>query len=52
MAVAFFLRLGLGITLMKTLPVAGYDTEQQKAGYVFFDAYRRESAGNGNRTIR
>ncbi len=42
MVVAFFLRLGLGITLMKALPVVGYDTEQQKAGYVFYDAFRRE----------
>ena len=41
-AVAFFLRLGLGVGLMKALPVIGYDTEQQKAGYVFFDAYRRD----------
>lgn len=41
-AVSFILRLGLGITLMKVLPVAGYDTEQQKAGYVFYDAFRRE----------
>ena len=42
MAAAFFLRLGLGITLMKALPVVGYDTEQQKAGYVFYDLFRRE----------
>ncbi len=42
MVVAFFLRLGLGITLMKALPVVGYDTEQQKAGYVFYDSFRRE----------
>ena len=41
-AVSFILRLGLGVALMKTLPVAGYDTPQQKAGYVFFDAYRRD----------
>jgi hypothetical protein len=41
-AVAFFLRLGLGVGLMTALPVIGYDTEQQKAGYVFFDAFRRD----------
>ncbi len=41
-AISFILRLGLGVALMKTLPVAGYDTEQQKAGYVFYDAYRRD----------
>jgi len=40
---AFVLRLGLGVTLMKGLPVVGYDTEQQNAGYVFFDAYRRDA---------
>jgi hypothetical protein len=40
---AFALRLGLGVTLMKVLPAAGYDTEQQNAGYVFFDAYRRDA---------
>ncbi len=42
-AVAFFLRLGIGITLMKALPVVGYPTDQQKAGYVFFDAFRRDT---------
>ncbi len=41
-AIAFLLRLGLGVALMKALPVVGYDSEQQKAGYVFFDAFRRE----------
>lgn len=39
----FVLRLGLGVALMKVLPLAGYDTEQQNAGYVFFDAYRRDA---------
>jgi hypothetical protein len=43
MAAAFILRLGLGITLMKSLPVSGYPTEQQQAGYVFFDAFRRDT---------
>jgi hypothetical protein len=37
------LRLGLGIALFQLLPVYGYDTDQQKGGYVFFDAYRREA---------
>jgi hypothetical protein len=41
-AVSFLLRLGLGVALMKALPVAGYGTDQQKAGYVFYDAYRRD----------
>jgi len=43
MVTAFILRLGLGIALMKTLPVSGYPTEQQRAGYVFFDAFRRDT---------
>lgn len=42
-AVAFLLRLGTGVALMVTLPVAGYDTDQQRAGYVFYDAYRRDT---------
>lgn len=40
---SFILRLGLGVALMRILPIAGYDTVQQKAGYVFFDAYRRDA---------
>lgn len=39
---AFFLRLGIGIWLMVALPIQGYPTDQQKAGYVFFDAYKRD----------
>lgn len=35
--------MGVGITLFRVLPVAGYDTDQQKSGYVFYDAYRREA---------
>jgi len=40
---AFVLRLAAGVTLQLVLPVAGYDEEVQKAGYVFFDAYQRDN---------
>jgi len=40
---AFALRLAVGVTLQLVLPVAGYDEEVQKAGYVFFDAYQRDN---------
>jgi len=40
---AFVLRLGGGIALSLALPVAGYDEPVQKAGYVFFDAHRRDT---------
>ncbi len=43
MLVAFTLRLGIGIWLMQELPVQGYPTDQQKAGYVFFDAFKRDT---------
>ncbi len=41
--IAFILRLGIGVGLMKALPTLGFPTDQQKAGYVFFDAYRRDT---------
>jgi 4-amino-4-deoxy-L-arabinose transferase-like glycosyltransferase len=40
---AFFLRLGLGIALTYILPVAGYPTDVQQAGYVFKDAFIRDT---------
>lgn len=40
---AFCLRLAGGLALQLLLPVAGYDEEVQKAGYVFFDAYQRDN---------
>ncbi len=43
LALALLLRLIGGAALDAFLPVYGYDTEQQRAGYVFFDAYRRDS---------
>jgi hypothetical protein len=43
MALAFFLRLGLGLFLEWALPAWGYlNSEPQQAGYVFFDAFRRD----------
>jgi len=42
MVIAFVLRLGLGITVSLVLQNHGYDTDQQQAGYVFYDAFRRD----------
>ncbi len=39
---AFALRLGVGIAMMNLLPVYGYDTRHQQAGYFFPDAYERD----------
>jgi hypothetical protein len=39
---AIALRLGVGIALMHLLPVYGYDTHHQRAGYFFPDAYERD----------
>lgn len=41
---AFAIRLIIGIGLTLLLPVWGYDNEVQQAGYVFKDAYQRDSA--------
>ncbi|MEE4194106.1 MAG: hypothetical protein V2J07_02800 [Anaerolineae bacterium] len=41
---AFAIRLVVGIGLMVALPVWGYDNDQQNAGYVFNDAYSRDTA--------
>jgi len=40
---ALLLRLGLGIALTYILPVAGYPTDVQQAGYVFKDAFNRDT---------
>ncbi len=40
---ALFLRLGLGISLTYVLPVAGNPTDVQQAGYVFKDAFNRDT---------
>ena len=41
-ALAFLLRLGLGAAISVGLPLYGYDEPEQRAGYVFYDAYRRD----------
>lgn len=41
---AALLRLGLGVVWFIALPVGGYDTEVQQAGYVMEDAYNRDVA--------
>ena len=41
---AFLVRLIVGVGLMMALPVWGYETEQQQAGYTFRDAYERDTA--------
>ena len=41
-ALAFLLRLISGIGLSLALPVWGYDEPEQKAGYLFQDAYERD----------
>ena len=41
-AMAFFLRLAVGITLHLGLPVYGHDDEDDRAGYVFTDAHKRD----------
>ena len=43
MLTAFFVRIVLGIFLAWGLPMFGYDEPVQRAGFVFFDAFRRES---------
>ncbi|MDZ4160123.1 MAG: hypothetical protein U1B80_10085 [Anaerolineaceae bacterium] len=41
-ALAFILRLGIGMTVSILLPQVGFDEEAQNAGYLFTDAYRRD----------
>jgi len=40
---AFVLRLAVGITLGVLLPLIGNDTEVHQAGYIFFDAFQRDT---------
>ena len=40
---AFVFRMGLAVAASALLPVSGYDTKTQQSGYLFFDAYRRDS---------
>lgn len=39
----FLLRLGIGIFLFIALPVWGYEEDPTNAGYLYLDAYRRDS---------
>ncbi|HEY59770.1 MAG TPA: hypothetical protein G4N92_03645 [Anaerolineae bacterium] len=41
--IAFILRLSLGIFLFIGLPIWGYDEAPPNAGYLYLDAYRRDS---------
>lgn len=41
---AFIIRFVIGVALMLMLPAWGYDNDQQNAGYVFKDAYSRDTA--------
>jgi uncharacterized membrane protein YqgA involved in biofilm formation len=42
-AIGFIIRLAVGIGLQVGLPLVGQPTEQQQAGYVFQDAYLRDT---------
>jgi hypothetical protein len=42
-ALAFFLRLAVGVTLHLALPVYGHNDEDDRAGYVFTDAHNRDN---------
>ena len=42
-AIAFFLRLAVSVTLYVALPVDGYDEPDDNAGFVFTDAHRRDN---------
>lgn len=42
-ALAFLLRLAVGVTLHLGLPVYGHDDEDDRAGYVFTDAHKRDN---------
>lgn len=41
---AFALRLAIGVFAYYTLPILGHDSETQQAGYLFYDAFRRDTA--------
>lgn len=41
--VAVLLRMAIGVGLQKGLPVYGYDTKPQSGGYVYYDAYARDT---------
>jgi hypothetical protein len=41
--VGLFLRIGVGVALYQGLPRWGYDEKAQRAGYVYWDAYKRDT---------
>ena len=43
LGLALVLRMSVGVALVYALPRYGYDTKPQRAGYVFFDAYTRDT---------
>ncbi len=43
LALAFILRIALGVALYLALPVDGNPNEQNQAGYIFFDSFRRDA---------
>ncbi len=47
MTLAFVLRIGVGFGMEKALPLIGNDTPSQKAGYIFYDSYRRDGQSWG-----
>lgn len=42
-ALAFFLRLAVGVTLHLALPIYGHADEDDRSGYVFTDAHKRDN---------
>jgi len=43
LGLAFFLRLGIGISLTYLLPATGYDNPAYQAGYLYSDSFDRDS---------
>ncbi len=41
--IGLFLRIGVGVALYQGLPRWGYDEKAQRAGYVYWDAYKRDT---------
>src|SRR5688572_24721668 len=41
-ALAFFLRFAGGVITYLTLPILGYEDEDDQAGYIYTDAHRRD----------
>ena len=44
---AFLLRLVFGVGMSLAMPVFGYNSEQQEAGYLFYDAFQRDDEAWG-----